>query len=101
MTEAEIVDTVAAAYNADLGQPVDRWHVTERLHVLRFDTGDRNDVATYVTLGLSALVVTQESGDIRQEFMFECYRRFSDEHWVSVLTYVAGLVVIPRDVVDE
>jgi hypothetical protein len=52
-------DAVAEAYAADLGVPVARWHVTERLHILRYDTGDRNDVATSVTLGLSALVVTQ------------------------------------------
>jgi hypothetical protein len=87
-------DAVAEAYAADLGVPVARWHVTERLHILRYDTGDRNDVATYVTLGLSALVVTQELGVIRQELIFECYRRFAREHWVSALTYFAGMVAL-------
>jgi hypothetical protein len=92
--ETNVVDAIAAAYEANLGSPRERHHVTERLHVLRFDTGARDDIATYVTLGLGGIVVRQEAGDVRQELMFECYQQFAGYAWASVLTFVAGRVAL-------
>lgn len=94
MIETDVVETLAEVYEANLGTPRERRHVTERLHILRFSTGTLDDVATYVTLGLATLVVRQESGSVRQELMFECYDRFASDAWASVLTFVAGRVAL-------
>jgi Suppressor of fused protein (SUFU) len=94
MGDPDVLEAIADAYAAHLGTPEERRHVTERLHVLRYRTGEHSDVATYVTLGLAELVVRQETGDVRQELLFECHQRFASDAWVSVLTFVAGRVAI-------
>jgi hypothetical protein len=94
MAKSAVIEAIAETYEANLGTPETRRHVTERLHVLRYQTGERGEITTYVTLGLAELVVRQEHGNIRQELLFECHERFATDAWESVLTFVAGRVAL-------
>jgi hypothetical protein len=93
VTDDEVIEAVATVFERNLGRLHERHHVSDRLHVLRFDNLE-SKMVTYVSLGLSRLELTQEAGPIRQEILVDCHRRFSNEHWVAVVSSVAGRVAI-------
>jgi hypothetical protein len=89
-----VIETLSQVYEANLGRLRDRWHVSENLHVLRFEAEPPEDLTTYVTLGLSRLSLHQDSDQIRQELLFACHRRFASDDWVSLLGNMAGRAAI-------
>lgn len=74
-----------------LGTPDTRWHYADgRLHVLHFADRPTTDSVTFVTLGLSEIVLQQESGPVRQELLFACQREFDDLPIPEGLACIAG-----------
>lgn len=95
MTADAVLDAVEATFIENMGRLVNRHHVDELIHVLEFDSSDRH-IRTYATVGLAREVFAQEAEPIRQEVLFDCYPRYANGAWVTLVTYFAGLASLRR-----
>lgn len=74
-----------------LGEPDVEWDFADgRLHVLRFPDRPQKGDFTFLTVGLSEVILQQDSGPIRQELLFACTKKYAELPIADGLALLAG-----------
>lgn len=85
---------VGDALQSAFGELVARRHFGDLLHVLEFRSQTRDDLYSYVSLGLSRRELEQDASPIRQELLVEVHPRFAHEHLSVIVATIAGSVAL-------